>query len=72
MAPSTCITGGMPSAWRSWRSPLEHAEEQRPEPGASAASSIVITDIDASTVQYGAGHASGPAPSPVAFLSGSE
>ena len=50
---------------------LEHAEEQRAEPGVlGGQQQDVITAIDASTVQYGAGHASGPLPSPVACLVG--
>ena len=62
----------MPSARRSWRSPLNTPKNNAPSPTDSAASSNVITDIDASTVQYGAGQASVPLPSPVACLSGSE
>ena len=62
----------MPSARRSSRSPLNTPKNSAPSPASSAASSIVITDIDASTVQYGAGQASVPEPSPVARLSGSE
>ena len=40
-------------------------------PASSAASSRIMIDIAVSIVQYGAGHASAPTPSPVADLSGS-
>jgi hypothetical protein len=62
----------MPSVRRSSRSPRKMPKNRAPRPTDSAASSIVITDIEASTVQYGTGQASGELPSPVACLSGSE
>ena len=61
---------GSPSACRSSRSPRNTPKNSAPRPRSSAASSIVITDIDVSIVQYGTGQASGPAPSPVCDLVG--
>ena len=61
----------MLSAWRSSRSPRNTPKNSAPSPTFSAASSSVITDIDASIVQYGTGQASVPAPRPVWILSGS-
>ena len=71
IAPSNTRPGGTPSRCRSSRSPRNTPKNSAPRPASSAASSIVITDIDASIVQYGTGHASGPAPRPVWTLSGS-
>ena len=47
-----------PQPWRSMNTPKNNA----PSPTDSAASNNVITDIEASTVQYGAGQASVPLP----------
>ena len=72
IAPNRSRPGGMRRRWRSRRSPLNTPKNSAPSPTSSAASSSVITAIALSIVQYGAGHACVPAPSPVPALSGSE
>ena len=59
-----------PSDWRSSGSPWNTPKNRAPSPASSAASSSVITDIDASIVQYGAGHASVPGAEPGGGLVG--
>ena len=72
IAPSSSSCGGTPNESRSSGSPWKTPNSRAPNPASSAANSSVMIDIDASIVQYGAGHASVPAPRPVAALSGSE
>ncbi len=64
------MTAGIPSALRNARSPRKIPKNRAPSPTSSAASGI--TDIEVSTVQYGAGQASVPGPGPLARLSASE
>ena len=70
--PTARVRVERPTSRRSSASPWKTPNNRAPNPASSAASSSVMIDIDASIVQYGAGHASVPAPRPVAALSGSE